>query len=48
MTRKRVTKEMKSQRQQPAVVQIDKGVSFSELTSLTAKAWGLHTETPVM
>ena len=41
MTRKRVTKEEKTQRQQWAVAQIDKGVSFSELTSLTSETWGV-------
>ena len=41
MTRKRVTKEEKEQRQQWAVVQIDKGVGFSELTSLTSETWGV-------
>ena len=41
MTRKRVTKEEKAQRQQWAVVRIDKGVGFSELTSLTADTWGV-------
>ena len=40
MTRKRVTKEEKAQRQQWAVAQIDKGVGFSELTSLTSETWG--------
>ena len=40
MTRKRVTKE-KAQRQHWAVAQIDKGVGFSELTSLTAETWGV-------
>ena len=39
MTRKRVTKEEKAQRQKWAVAQIDKGVGFSELTSLTAETW---------
>ena len=41
MTRKRVTKEEKEQRQQWAVAQIDKGVGFSELTSLTSETWGV-------
>ena len=41
MTRKRVTKEEKAQRQHWAVAQIDKGVGFSELTSLTAETWGV-------
>ena len=41
MTRKRVTKEEKAQRQQWAVAQIDKGVGFSELTSLTSETWGV-------
>ena len=41
MTRKRVTKEEKQQRQQWAVAQIDKGVGFSELTSLTSETWGV-------
>ena len=41
MTRKRVTKEEKQQRQQRAVAQIDKGVGFSELTSLTSETWGV-------
>ena len=41
MTRKRVTKEEKQQRQQWAVAQIDKGFGFSELTSLTAETWGV-------
>ena len=40
MARKRVTKEEKAQRQQWAVAQIDKGVGFSELTSLTSETWG--------
>ena len=40
MTRKRVTKEEKAQRQQWAGAQIDKGVGFSELTSLTAETLG--------
>ena len=40
MTRKRVTKEEKAQRQHWAVAQIDKGVGFSELTSLTSETWG--------
>ena len=41
MTRKRVTKEEKEERQQWAVTQIDKGVGFSELTSLTSETWGV-------
>ena len=41
MIRKRVTKEEKAQRQQWAVAQIDKGVGFSELTSLTSDTWGV-------
>jgi len=41
VTRQRVTKEEKAQRQQWAVAQIDKGVGFSELTSLTAETWGV-------
>ena len=41
MTRKRVTKEEKAQRQHWAVAQIDKGLVFSELTSLTAETWGV-------
>ena len=41
MTRKRVTKEEKEQRQRWAVAQIDKGVGFSELTSLTSETWGV-------
>ena len=41
MTRIRVTKEEKAQRQQWAVAQIGKGVGFSELTSLSAETWGV-------
>ena len=41
MTRKRVTKEEKAQRQHWAVAQIDKGVGFSELSSLTSETWGV-------
>ena len=41
MARKRVTKEEKAQRQQWAVAQIDKGVGFLELTSLTSETWGV-------
>ena len=40
MTRKRVSKEEKQQRHEWAMKQIDKGVGFSELASLTSKTWG--------
>ena len=36
-----MNKEEKAQRQHWAVAQIDKGVGFSELTSLTAHTWGV-------
>ena len=39
MTRRGVTKEQKTQSQQWAVAQIDKGVSFLELTSLSSETW---------
>ena len=48
MTRYRVTKIEKAKRQQWAVAQIDKGVSFSELTSLTAEIWGFHAVRPAL
>ena len=41
MTRKRVSKEEKQQRHEWAMKQIDKGVGFSELASLTSKTWGV-------
>ena len=39
MTRKRVTKEEKAQRQQWAVAKKDNDLSFSELTSFSAETW---------
>ena len=41
MTRNRVSKEEKQQRHEWAMKQIDKGVGFSELASLTSKTWGV-------
>ena len=40
MTLNRVSKEEKQQRHEWAMKQIDKGVVFSELASLTSKTWG--------
>ena len=40
MTRNRVSKEEKQQRHEWAMKQIEKGVGFSELASLTSKTWG--------
>ena len=41
MTRNRVSKEEKQQRHEWAMKQIDKGVGFSGLASLTSKTWGV-------
>jgi hypothetical protein len=41
MTRKRVTKEEKQQRHEWAMKQIDKGVDFSERSSLISETWGV-------
>ena len=41
MTRKRVSKDEKQQRPEWAMKQIDKGVGFSELASLSSKTWGV-------
>ena len=40
MTRKRVTASAKKHRHEWAIRQIDRGVGFSELASLTSETWG--------
>ena len=40
MTRKRVTASKKKHRHEWAIRQIDRGVGFSELASLTSETWG--------